>query len=458
MIPILTPDEMTAVDTAAVAGGTSLETLIDRAGRAVALEALQMLGGTYGRRVTVVAGPGNNGADGRVAAKVLSQRGVVVRVVEPDCAELGVNDLVIDAAFGTGFRDEYLAPSVNGAAVLAVDIASGIDGTTGAQRGIAVQATRTITFGALKPGLVLGDGLAASGEVKVAEIGLDISAATCHLATDEDIRWWVPERKSNAHKWNSATWIIAGSRGLTGAARLAALGALRSSAGYVRLSTPGPGAGPEDPIEAIGFALPVEFWDRDVLYAQDRMSSIVIGPGLGRDDATKASVRTVVAGAECAVVVDADALWALGDRPQRFTSGRRGPTVLTPHAGEFIQLIGGDIGADRVAAVRDLAVQTNAVVLLKGPTTIVAAPDGRTRLITSGSRALASAGTGDVLAGVIGAFLARGADPFEAAAAAAHVHGRAGTELGDGLIASDLPRAIRWWLTRTTTEHLEIHS
>ena len=435
MIPVLTPAEMEAVDAGA---SEPVEVLIDRAGGAVARAALARLGGTYGRRVVVIAGLGNNGADGRVAAGRLQRAGVVVTVVPPDVAEIPTADLVIDAAYGTGLSRPYDPPSVGRTEVLAVDIPSGLDGSTGEILGGALPATSTVTFAAAKPGLVLGAGPEYSGTVEVADIGLDVSGATAHVVTDGDPRSWVPARPPGAHKWRAATWIIAGSRGMTGAARLCATAALRSGAGYVRLSTPGPGAGPEDPIEAVGFPLPLEFWDRDVVYALERMSSMVIGPGLGRSDETVAAVRSLVTGANVPLVIDGDALAALGDRVARHVGARSAPTILTPHDGEFERLTGSRPSPDRLADVRGLAAETGAVVLLKGPTTVIAAPDGRARFVTSGDQRLASAGTGDVLAGIIGAFLARGAEPLDAVAAAAHLHGRAGTRRPIGVIASDL--------------------
>lgn len=440
MIPVVTPAEMAAIDAAAP---EPEDVLVGRAGAAVARAALGLLGGTYGRRVTVVAGPGNNGADGRVAADVLAARGVRVRVIPPDATHTGRADLVIDAAFGTGLARPYEPPRLEPTApVLAVDIPSGVDGLTGQLHGRPWPAVATVTFAAYKPGVLIGPGAGLAGAVTVADIGLDTTSATAHLVVDGDCRWWVPIRPADAHKYRAATWIIGGSPGMTGAARLAAGGAQRAGAGYVRVSTPGPGRGPDDPVEAVGHPLPVEYWDRDVLYALDRMGSVVIGPGLGRSEATRAAVRSVVAGATVPVVVDGDGLAALGDRAERFTSQRRQPTILTPHDGEFAAL-GGDVDDDdRIAAVRALAQRCNAVVLRKGPATVVAAPDGRARVVTSGTKRLATAGTGDVLAGMIGAFAAMGADPLEAAAAAAHIHGRAGQRVTATLVASDLVTAV----------------
>ncbi len=216
-----------------------------------------MLGGTYGRRVVVLAGKGNNGNDGRDAARRLRRRGV--RVVEVDAhgapAVLPSADLVIDAAFGTGFRGDWSAPETS-APVLAVDIPSGVDGLTGSESERVLRAERTVTFAALKPGLLLPPGSELTGEIEVADIGLDTSTATASLLTDDDVAAIVPERLAQAHKWKAAVWVAAGSPGMTGAAHLAARGAQRAGAGYVRLGTPGVDHDAHAPTEVVGHALP----------------------------------------------------------------------------------------------------------------------------------------------------------------------------------------------------------
>lgn len=440
MIPVLTPEEMRAVDRAAP---EPEEVLVERAGAAVARAALSMLGGAYGRRVVVVAGKGNNGADGRVAAERLRRRGVRVEVVDAgDQPErLSKSDLVIDAAYGTGFRGEYAAPDPSGAPVLAVDIPSGIDGLTGEAQPGAVRATETVTFAALKTGLLLGAGFEHAGRVTVADIGLDVSRATIHVVEASDVAGWMPDRERNSHKWKSAIWMIAGSPGMTGAANMAARAAMRAGAGTVRLGIPGVPPDPRYP-EVVGRWLPAENWDDDVVAGElYRMKAVVMGPGLGRSDATAAAVRRLVAKAEQPVVLDADALYALGslDDPARFLRNRPGPTVLTPHDGEFNRLMGCPPGPRRISAVRHLAFTTGATVLLKGSTTIVADPAGDVLLTTAGDARLATAGSGDVLSGVIGALLAQGLDAPQAAAAGAFVHGTAaGLGWRRGLVAGDL--------------------
>ncbi len=454
MIPVVTPEEMGAIDAAAP---EPTDVLIDRAGAAVARAAVGLLGGTYGRRVVVVAGKGNNGADGRAAARRLERRGARVEVLAAgDLPEaLPPCDLVIDAAYGTGFHGEWSPPGPPpSAAVLAVDIPSGIDGLTGEAHGDPWTADRTVTFAALKPGLVLRDGPTRAGAVEVADIGLDVSSAQAHVVEAGDVAAWVPDRPRDAHKWRAACWVVAGSPGMTGAAHLAAAGAQRGGAGYVRLSTPGLDRDPGAPTEVVGVELPADGWADQVLADVDRIAALALGPGLGPDEGAAEQVRLVVGSADRPpVVVDGDGLSALADdRDGTLTApaGTRGtgPTaVLTPHDGELARLGADPDAPDRLAEVRALAAHRGAVVLAKGSPTVVADPDGRVALVTAGDARLATAGTGDVLTGVIAALLAQGMDPFEAAAGGAHLHGRAGAlawrrGLVAGDVAAHLPAAL----------------
>src|SRR5262245_7407351 len=227
MQPIVTPEEMAAIDRDAP---EPVEVLIGRAGMAVMRHAIRMMGGAYGRRVVVVAGKGNNGNDGRDAATRLRARGVRVEVIDASSAEgarLPRADLVVDAAYGTGFRGDYHAPDPGGAPVLAVDIPSGVNGLTGEAGDDAVNADETVSFAALKPGLVLQPGRERAGRVHVADIGLDVSRARAHLLDAADVARWLPTRPAETHKWRAAIWIVAGSPGMTGAAALAAHGAQR---------------------------------------------------------------------------------------------------------------------------------------------------------------------------------------------------------------------------------------
>jgi NAD(P)H-hydrate epimerase len=432
---------MTAVDAAAP---EPTEVLVERAGKAAARTALDLLGGAYGRRVVVVAGKGHNGAEGRAMARRLARRGIRVEVVDAAAAPpaLGACDLVVDAAYGTGFRGDYWSPDPGAAPVLAVDIPSGVDGLTGHASEGAVDADVTVTFAALKPGLLLSPGAERAGHIELADIGLDVSGARAHLVENADVAGWLPPRPAESHKWRSAVWVVAGSPGMTGAAQLCARAAMRSGAGYVRLGTPGVGrAWISPPLEVVGHPLPADGWAGDVLDDLSRFRALVVGPGLGRDEPTSAAIRRLVARAPVPVVVDADGLYALGDASAaaKVVAARQHATVLTPHAGEFARLAGDAPGDDRLGAVRDLAAVVGATVLLKGSTTIVAGADGRAFFATAGDARLATAGTGDVLSGVVGAFLALGLDGLAAAAGAAHVHGAAG-HLGwrQGLVAGDL--------------------
>ncbi|MDQ1437135.1 MAG: ADP-dependent NAD(P)H-hydrate dehydratase / NAD(P)H-hydrate epimerase [Acidimicrobiaceae bacterium] len=429
MIPVLTVEEMQAVDRAAP---EPVEVLIERAGAAVARTALSMLGSGYGKRVVVVAGKGNNGADGRAAARRLERRGVRVQVVEagslpvlPRC------DLVIDAAFGTGFRGSYSAPDAGGAPVLCVDVPTG---------GV-VEADATVTFAALKPVHLLSD----CGVVEVADIGLDVSGARAWLVEDEDVATGLPGRDRDGHKWQTAVFVAAGSPGMMGAPVLVARGAMRAGSGYVRLGVPGADAAALPAgLEAVGVSLPATGWSDAVLAEVERCRALVVGPGLGRSDEAEKAVRRLVAESPVPVVVDADGLNVLGRAPA--ADG----CVLTPHEGEFERLSGEKPGSgvERLGAVRALAEATGATVLLKGSTTIVASPDGRVLFAAAGRPSLATAGTGDVLSGVIGAFLARGLPPLAAAAFAAHVHGAAaGLGYDEGLVAGDLPQLVAAWLS-----------
>jgi ADP-dependent NAD(P)H-hydrate dehydratase / NAD(P)H-hydrate epimerase len=461
MIPVVTVAEMRAIDEEAQAT-VDHAVLVDRAGTAVAAAGLRLLGGAYGRRVVVVAGKGSNGADGRVAAARLRRRGARVEVVEaadaPDrIARDGDVDLVIDAAYGTGFRGTYRAPSVPaGVPVLAVDVPSGVDGDTGEACGEPLRADVTVTFAALKPGLLQGDGPLLAGRVEVVDIGLDVDRARLWVVEDGDVARLLPVRGRGAYKWQSAVAVVAGSPGMTGAAELCAHAAYRAGAGMVRLGVPGADPALLTAGEAVATELSAHDWAATALDMVTRCHSLAVGPGLGRAEGTADQVRALVSRSPVPVVVDAAGLVALGrgdeigpvvagpgDRPQQ------GPhAVLTPHDGEFASLTGGPPGADRIGAARSLARRIGAVVLLKGPTTVVAEPGGTALLVTAGSPRLATAGTGDVLSGAIAAFVARGLPLFEAAGLAAHVHGRAAA-LGppEGLVAGDLADLLGRWLS-----------
>ncbi|MEY2975480.1 MAG: hypothetical protein RIR49_1900 [Actinomycetota bacterium] len=452
MIPVITPAQARAAD---AASGLPLAELVERAGAAVARAALEMLGGTYGRRVVVLVGPGTNGADGRAAARVLAARGVWVRVVDlpgggdrigiPDMvgSSSGPVHLVIDAVFGTGTRDTWQVPDVGDVPVLAVDLPSGLDPLTGEAASV-IPAARTVALQALKPGLLLGDGPDVAGVVTVADIGLDIGSPHAELVERDDVASWITPRPRTADKWSAALRVVAGSPGMLGAASLAAGSALRSGSGMVRLSSVGAVA--HEPQEAVHQPLGTESWSEVVLEDLHRFAALVIGPGLGRTGTTPAEVASTVFRCGLPVVVDGDGLFALTWNPHGAPTSlrqREPATVLTPHDGEYRTLTGEAPPADRIAAANRLVADTGAVVVLKGPTTIVASPDGRTRLVDTGDQRLATAGTGDVLAGIIGAFLARGIPAARAAAAAAWVHGTAAQSLpAAGVTAGDVLAAV----------------
>lgn len=455
MIPVITPEQARAADAAA---GVPVEVLIERAGAAVARSALDLLGGAYGRTVVVLAGPGMNGADGRVAARHLASAGCRVRIVDaldaPDDiaavfprGDAGC-DLVIDAAFGTGARSGWMPPAVEGVPVLAVDLPSGLDPMTG-EGDAVLRADVTVTFAASKPGLHLGIGPDVAGRIEVVDIGLDPlpHGVEPHawLVTGADVAQWWPRRGRTAHKWSASVRVVAGGPGMRGAAELAATAALRAGAGMVRLSSPGAPDGVAAPIEAVHESLPLDGWSARVFEDLHRFGALVVGPGLGRADATAAEAARVVFDSGLPAVVDGDGLFALSWNPHGAPGSLRGrgaPVVLTPHAGEFATLTGAAPGPDAIAAANALVAETGAVVLLKGPTTVVATPDGRTYLVNRGDRRLATAGTGDVLSGVIGALLAAGCAPGRAAASAAWVHGEAARRCEGSPVAGDLPVAV----------------
>jgi hydroxyethylthiazole kinase-like uncharacterized protein yjeF len=457
VIPVLTPDEMAGVDRAAP---EPVDVLVERAGFAVARAARRMLGGAYGRRCVVIAGRGNNGNDGRVAARRLSAWGARVEVVEPAIRRLPAADVVIDAAYGTGLSRPYEPPDPGGAPVVAVDIPSGLSGLTG--EGQAMAARRTVTFAALKPGQLLGDGPDKCGPLELAGIGLEplaAAAARMWLVDDDDLSI-LPARARQGHKWQTAVLVVGGSEAMNGAPLMAAHGAMRAGAGYALVAVPGSAQGGGLPPGAhVGVGLPAEDWAEPAAEAAARVRAVAIGPGLAArarraDGGTgpDTPVGRFLESTGVPAVVDADGLNALGDLDavRAVAAGRRAPLVLTPHEGEYRRLTGHPPAADRITDVRDAARQTGAVVLLKGSPTVVAAPDGRVLVAASGSPRLATAGTGDVLSGVIAAFLARGLEPLHAAGLAAHVHGRAaGIGPREGLVATDLPELVSRYLSET---------
>jgi len=468
MEPLLTPSEMADADRRAVASGTSIAVLMERAGRAVAWEVRRVLGGTYGQRATVVCGKGNNGGDGLVAARVLRGWGVRCDVFElalrPErdevLASLDRTDVLVDAMYGTGFTGvlDGIAAEVahrsDGIVTVAVDIPSGVDGSTGATNGPAVQATTTVSFAARKPGVCFEPGRSRAGEVRVVDIGIDVGEPAQHVVEERDVATWLVPRPPDAHKWSAGLLVVGGSAGMTGAPLLVGEAAMRVGAGIVWCAIPG-GSGHAADLDTGATELVVKEMPStgdgalasipsDVLTALERFRAVVVGPGLGPAEETRTAVRTLVAAVPSPLVLDADGLNAFSGDAAALRR-RPGPTVLTPHAGEYQRLLDAPVGPDRLAAARRLAEATGAVVLLKGPGTVVAEPGagGRTAVAVNGPAALATAGSGDVLSGIVGGLLARGLGPFEAAAGGAWLHGRAADLAGHtGLVAGDLVRAL----------------
>jgi len=455
MEAVYTPEQMRYID---ARSGVDVAVLIRRAGYAVAQTALQMLGGSYGKHVIVLAGKGNNGEDGRVASDFLRARGVKVSVFSssemptqlPEC------DLVIDAVYGTGLRSDFVAPTTN-APVLAVDIPSGIDATTGECRGAPLRANETITFGGLKPGIVLQPGRTYAGQITIVSLdlpvhlGVQVDEKTINVVTRNDVEQWVPPRAPTTHKWKSGVRAIAGSKTMMGAAQLSCAAAYRAGAGIVHLSSIGDTPEIISPLEVVYRSVSENHWANQCLSDIERFASALIGPGMGRGDELVEEVFQFVSRCPVPLVIDGDGLQILAssrDGQRRnmanFFAKRTAETVLTPHDGEFSALTGERPSADRIADTRKAAAALQAVVLLKGSTTVVAEPGGNVFCITNGDARLATAGSGDVLTGVIAALLAVGLDAFHAAAAGAFIHGNALERLPQcGVVASDIVREIQ---------------
>ncbi|MBT95573.1 MAG: NAD(P)H-hydrate dehydratase [Acidimicrobiaceae bacterium] len=446
MIPVVTPSEMAAIDEQA---DEPIELLIQRAGQAVAWKARQILKGTYGKRVMVIAGKGNNGADGLEAAKHLQRWGIKVNVISIDNVPLSVQecDLLIDAVVGTGLKRPYNAPDFF-VPTLSVDIPSGICGLTGEAKGNPFKAKETITFQALKQGHLLASGPSHTGSITIADIGLDVSETKTYVLEKSDVATMLSNMHDREHKWKAACWVIGGSHGMTGAPLLASKAALRSGSGYVRLSIPGELSKMSS--EIVGFNLPSANWEKEICGSeQKRFNSLVVGPGLGKSPETISSVHNLLTKTQIPIVLDADALYAIGQQPKDNLKFDRN-IILTPHDAEYEYLTGHRPQNNRVTDVCNEAMKLNAIILLKGPTTVVAHPDGRSFLVNNGDQRLATAGTGDVLSGIIGGLLSQGVSPFEAAATGAWIHAESSNNcLAKGMVASDIINAIPEVLSET---------
>jgi NAD(P)H-hydrate epimerase len=453
--PLMTAEETRRAEEAYPGHPESMGELMERAGTAVA----EIIRGRFPGRVAVVCGKGNNGGDGRVAARVLREAGREVTIVE-EFGELGEPDVIVDALFGIGLRDAphddaaRMIDRINAAGrpVVAVDVPSGVDGSSGEVPGAAVRATVTVTFGAAKVGLAVSPGRFHAGTVHVAPIGLAVAEHE-HALVPASVLADVPRKQGDSSKYRAgAVLVVGGSRGLTGAPMLAALAAFRADAGYVAV------AAPESTLpvlegrllEAVKRPLPDDAAGRllprsadAILEAAERADAVAIGPGLGRSDGTHELVRILLERLDKPVVLDADALWEL----EPFES-RSAPTILTPHAGELGPMLGinpRDVDAHRLESLRRATARYGATVLLKGADTLVAAPRTGALVASYGAPSLATAGTGDVLTGIVAAFLAKGMEPRLAAAAAAVAHGVASrlVPAQPGTIASDLLPALQ---------------
>ncbi|MGG5820989.1 NAD(P)H-hydrate dehydratase [Falsiroseomonas sp. HW251] len=459
MEELLTPAEMARADAAAIAGGIPGIVLMEAAGRAVARAAMRRFRPV---RTLVLAGPGNNGGDGWVAARLLEQAGWPVSVaplarprpgtdaalaaarwrgpvVDFSPAEAARAGLVIDAVFGAGLSKpvEGLAAEVLAglaAPVLAVDVPSGLDGATGQVLGAAPQAVLTVTFFRRKPGHLLRPGRDLCGETILADIGLPggvLPGIAPRAWRNGPWLFRVPRPGAASHKYSRGHVGVAAGPGMTGAARLVAAGARRAGAGLLSIAAPDAATAA---VLRAGDPGVIVREDLGGMLADGRIGAWVIGPGLPPGGGTRDLVRRCVAlGRQ--VVADAGALRAGG--PEALA----GCAILTPHEGEFAALFGPP-GADRLSSVRAAAARVRSVVVLKGADTVIAAPDGRAAINDNAPPWLATGGTGDVLAGIAGAMLAQGLPPFEAACAAIHLHGAAAALHGPGLLAEDLAAAV----------------
>lgn len=475
---ILTCDEVRAAEQEAVTAGISLWDLMRKAGQACA----DVLHAEFPEgRVVVLAGPGNNGGDAFVAAQRLLdlERTVLLYELAPgsprtteggeasrhwtgghsplEDLRLAPEDIVLDGLFGAGLSRQlsgeaaFAVEQVNasGAKVVAIDVPSGVSGDKGAVSGPVIHADVTVTFGAKKPAHVLQPAASLCGEIVVAQIGFGpfVEHVGGHRLMENSPALWAaslrwPDAASHKHQRGRLA-VVTGGVGSTGAARLAAQSGLRAGAGLVTLLCPpsalAVAAASVTAVMTASFA-----GQGELLALSEKATAVVIGPAAGVTPTTRANVEAL-AKAGRALVLDADALTVFAGQADTLRAVLTAPAVLTPHTGEFERLFPGLLAssANRVEATRTAAAQANAVVLLKGPDTIIAAPGGRAVVNTHATPFLATAGTGDVLAGIIGGLLAQGLDPFDAACAGAWMHGDAGLRAGPGLTSEDLDAALR---------------
>jgi ADP-dependent NAD(P)H-hydrate dehydratase / NAD(P)H-hydrate epimerase len=483
MIELLTNDEMGEADRRTIASGVPGADLMENAGAAVARAVIRRH--PPGSKVAVVAGPGNNGGDGFVAARHLAAAGYRVRLcligaldkLKGDAAwaagqwggpvapapDLSGVAVIVDALFGAGLDrpvtgDARAAVEAMNAArcpVIAVDLASGINGTTGAVMGVAVRATESVTFFRKKPGHLLLPGRIYCGSVGVVKIGIapETLAAIKPTTFENAPSLWCdrfPMPRLEGHKYSRGhAVVVSGGASHTGAARLAAMAALRGGAGLVTIASPRTGLGVNAAANLAVMVRPVDgAAELEMLLSDKRFNAVAIGPGAGVGAATREMVMASLRG-ERAVVIDADGLtsFAQPDGTQELFAAlaANGKAVLTPHSGEFHRLFGNALASGdgaKTSLARAAARRSGAVVVFKGADTVIAAPDGRAALNANAPPWLATAGTGDVLAGLAAGLLAQGMPPFEAACAAVWVHGEAAAAAGPGMISEDLAPRI----------------
>jgi NAD(P)H-hydrate epimerase len=428
--PLYTAEEMRAAE-----AGHEVDAMMQAAGAGVAKELMRRF--PDARRIALHAGGGANGGDGRIAAEILQAQGRELVHERPD--------VVVDALLGTGLkgapRDETSALieqiDAGGVPVLAVDIPSGVNASTGEVAGAVVRADVTVTMHGPKVGLAVAPGRFHTGEIVVADIGLE-RAETEHRLVAPEILAEVPRRSPRDNKYTAGhVLVVGGSRGLTGAPALAARAALRADVGYVTIAAPAESLPVLETLVLEAVKRPLE----EVFEAAGKAKALAVGPGLGREDEAKALVRRLVAEVDLPMVVDADALFELEP------GGWPAPRVLTPHEGELARLLGresSEIAAHRLASVQEAAEKFDAVVVLKGEDSLVAAPGRGVLVCALGLPSLSTAGTGDVLTGVTAAFLAKGMEPRRAAAAACAAQQLASREASQryGLVASDVIEAL----------------
>ncbi len=488
MLELLTAEEMSRAEQLAAEAGTSTLTLMENAGRGVAEEVVRRY--PRGSRVTVLCGPGNNGGDGFVCARFLRERGYHVRLallgrqeelsrdpkemarrwdeaIEPmSLQSLEGAQIIVDAIYGTGLRDNITGVpaqmieevTARNLPVVAVDVPTGIDATSGTVKGLAFKAAATVTFFRRKTGHILLPGRLYCGDVRAVEIGIpgsvlgDIAPRT--FANDPDF-WlrYFPKLKIDGHKYDRGhAVVVSGPMESTGAGRLAARTALRSGSGLVTIATSKAAfyinAAQLTAVMVAPYDGPAGLSD---ILTDTRITAVLIGPGAGTDPDVKDLVSSVLA-SDAIAVLDAEGITAFQDAPAELfdqIKARPAPTIMTPHEGEFKKVFPElESEPSKLERARRAAEMSGAVIILKGPDTVVAAPDGLASISENAPPWLATAGSGDVLAGLVTGLLAQGMAAFDAASAAVWIHGELAVAFGPGMIADDMPDLLPGVLQR----------